>query len=287
MIGVYDSGYGGLSVLAALRKRLPDADFVYLGDNGRAPYGDRDLHTVLDLAEQCVERLFEENCNLIVVACHTISCVALRHLQGRYADAHRRVLGVTIPAAEMAIESGARRLAWLGTARTIASKTPLIELQKLAPECEVQLISAPLLAAIVEEGLESTQIARLAAAHYLAQIHDAQALVLGCTHYPLLRATLAAVAPANLAILDPSDFIAQRLQDWLVRHPNFVESGSGQLRVLSSGDPHATAERGARFLGASMPKVQHVAEINGRLAHRDSPEMYVGQMVRPRKTDVE
>ena len=83
MIGVYDSGYGGLSVLRALRAALPVLDFVYLGDNGRAPYGGRDLHTILDFSEQCVERLFDEGCDVVVVACHTVSCVALRHLQAR------------------------------------------------------------------------------------------------------------------------------------------------------------------------------------------------------------
>src|SRR6188472_4426728 len=100
MIGVYDSGFGGLSVLRELHARLPERDFLYLGDSGRAPYGGRDADTLLDFAEQCIERLFEEDCRLVVVACHTISCVALRHLQRRYAGpgSRRRVLGVTIPA---------------------------------------------------------------------------------------------------------------------------------------------------------------------------------------------
>ena len=110
MIGVYDSGYGGLTVLRALRAALPRQDFVYLGDSGRAPYGGRDAHTILDFAEQCVERLFEEGCALVVVACHTVSCVGLRHLQQRYAptpDSPHRILGVTIPAAQAAVASSA------------------------------------------------------------------------------------------------------------------------------------------------------------------------------------
>ena len=123
-IGVYDSGFGGLSVLRALRARLPEADFLYLGDSGRAPYGGRSPDTILDFAEQAVERLFDEGCKLIVVACNTVSCVALRHLQHHYApDAQgpRRILGVTIPAAELVVASGVRRVGILATARTVAS----------------------------------------------------------------------------------------------------------------------------------------------------------------------
>ena len=102
-IGVYDSGFGGLTVLRQLRRALPELDYVYLGDSGRAPYGGRDVDTVLDFSEQCIERLFGEGCRVVVVACHTVSCVALRHLQQRYGSEERRVLGVTIPAAEAAV----------------------------------------------------------------------------------------------------------------------------------------------------------------------------------------
>jgi glutamate racemase len=108
-------------MLRELRRALPQTDFIYLGDAGRAPYGGRDIETVLDFAEQCVERLFEEGCKVIVVACHTVSSVALRHLQHRYGSAERRVLGVTIPAAEAAVREP--RTHRLGTARTVASHT--------------------------------------------------------------------------------------------------------------------------------------------------------------------
>src|SRR5512138_577737 len=117
MIGVYDSGFGGLTVLRALMTALPTHDFVYLGDSGRAPYGGRDTDTLLDFAEQCTERLFDEGCALVVVACHTVSCVALRHLQRRYAPdprSARRVLGVTIPAAEAAVARSAGHIGVLG-----------------------------------------------------------------------------------------------------------------------------------------------------------------------------
>src|SRR5262245_15669329 len=151
MIGVYDSGYGGLTVLRALRAALPEYDFVYLGDSGRAPYGGRDSDTLLDFAEQCTERLFEEGCSLIVVACHTVSCVALRHLQRRYVPepgGGRRILGVTIPAAQAAVAVSAGHIGVLGTARTISSGTFAEEVAKLGPQ-RVTARAAPLLAPLV------------------------------------------------------------------------------------------------------------------------------------------
>ena len=149
MIGVYDSGFGGLTVLRQLRKRLPERDFLYLGDSGRAPYGGRDASTLLDFAEQCVERLFEEGCGLVVVACNTISCVGLRHLQQRYAGptSPRRVLGITIPAAEIAVASSAGHIGILATARTVASGTFEVEIGKLGPHRVTQR-AAPLLSLI-------------------------------------------------------------------------------------------------------------------------------------------
>src|SRR5262245_60724105 len=153
MIGVYDSGYGGLTILRALRAALPRHDFVYLGDSGRAPYGGRDSDTLLDFAEQCSERLFEEGCSLLIVACHTVSCVALRHLQRRYVpspSAPRRILGVTIPTAQAAVAASAGHIGVIGTARTISSGTFEEEVAKLGPH-RVSGCAAPLLAPLVEE----------------------------------------------------------------------------------------------------------------------------------------
>src|SRR6185436_152468 len=157
MLGVYDSGFGGLTVLRHLSARLPDHDLLYLGDSGRAPYGGRDVHTLMDFAEQCIERLFEEGCRLVVVACNTISCVTLRHLQRRYAGpgTDRRILGVSIPAAEQAVAISAGHIGVIGTARTIASGTFAVEIAKLGPHRVTQR-AAPLLAPLVEEAWEST-----------------------------------------------------------------------------------------------------------------------------------
>ena len=279
MIGVYDSGFGGLTVLRRLRERLPDRDFLYLGDSGRAPYGGRDTNTLLDFAEQCVERLFEEGCRLVVVACNTVSCVALRHLQQRYAGpgSMRRVLGVSIPAAEAAVAASEGHIGIVATHRTVASSTCVIEIGKLGPH-RVTQHAAPLLAPIVEEGWEDTDIARQAVARYLATLNGVDTLLLGCTHYPLLMPAFAAATKAR--ILDPAPYVADRLADWLVRHPGFDAPGRGALRVLCTGDPAVFRAHGRRFLGEDLPDVGHVAEEDGHLAHRAAVEVVIGQTKR-------
>jgi glutamate racemase len=282
MIGVYDSGYGGLTVLRHVRRVLPQHDVVFLGDSGRAPYGGRDVHTILDFAEQCVERLFEEGCRVVIVACHTVSCVGLRHLQRRYAgpDQPHRVLGVSIPAAEQAMAATRGHIGLLATLATVKSGTYDTELAKLG-SARLSARAAQLLPIIVEEGWESTDIAREACARYLADLPGIDTLVLGCTHFPLLQPVIEAVAPPGVRVLDPSPYVAERLADWLRRHPSFDDGPrTGALRVLCSGDPDRFAEHGARFLGEPLPRVEHVAEVDGRLAHRDPKAAPTGQVVR-------
>jgi glutamate racemase len=287
MIGVYDSGFGGLTVLRALKAALPERDFCYLGDSGRAPYGGRDTSLILDLSEQWVEHLFARGCRLVVVACHTVSCVALRHLQKRYAgpESGLRVLGVTIPAAEAAVAVAHHHIGWLGTSRTIKSKTWATELLKIRPELQATGIAAPLLAPLVEEGdpgadtgLEA--IVRPAIRYYLKKLpEDVDTLVLGCTHYPLLRRFFQEEA-AGRQVLDPSEAVAARLVDWLKRHPEFDQSGQSALTVLCTGDPMVFQELGARFLGSPLDKVEHLNEQEGRLYAVEKPLQLLGQVVR-------
>lgn len=282
MIGVYDSGYGGLTILSALRSALPHYDFVYLGDSGRAPYGGRDVHAVLDFAEQCVQRLFEEGCDLVIVACHTVSCTALRHLQRMYApcpDSPRRVLGVTIPTAEAAVARTHGQIGVIGTQRTIDSGTFITEIGKLGAH-HVTAHAAPLLAPIVEQGWEQSEIARMAVARYVERFSEIDTLVLACTHYPLLIDAFRSAVSNSVDILDPSPFVAERLSDWLQRHPGFVTPGNGRLRVLCTGRPDVFREVGRRFLGCELPMVEHVTEERGRLLHREDVSVIQGQFVR-------
>lgn len=281
MIGVYDSGFGGLGVLRYLRAALPRRDFLYLGDSGRAPYGGRDVDVILDFSEQAVERLAEEGCRLVIVACNTVSCVALRHLQQKYAGSGLRILGVTIPGAEIAARTSRGHIGVLATARTVASGTYAAEIAKIAPH-EVTARAAPLLAPIVEEGWEDTDVARLAVARYVAELGPVDTILLGCTHYPMLFAAFREVVPFEIALVDPAPYLAERLVDWLERHPGFDEEGEGRLAVMCTGDPVSFARHGERFLGEPLPTVQHVAEVAGRLAHRDAAAAPLGQVVRDR-----
>lgn len=253
-VGVFDSGFGGLSVLRELRRTLPALDFTYLGDSGRAPYGGRDLDTVLDFAEQCVERLFAEGCRVIVVACHTVSCVALRHLQARYASSERRVLGVTIPAAENAVAQTRGHIGFIGTARTIASHTFRTEAHKLAPAVRVTEVAAPLLAPIVEEGWEQTDIARLAVERYVAQFDGIDTLVLGCTHYPLLRDVIERqareLAGHDVAVVDSATAMAEAARDQLGTGANRRDK-AGRLDCFAT-DTSRLDELAPRFLGEPL-----------------------------------
>jgi len=284
MIGIFDSGFGGLTVLRHVRTALPTHDVVYFGDSGRTPYGGRDVHTILDFSEQATERLFEEGCRVVVVACHTVSCVALRHLQQRYAGpgSDKRVLGVTIPAVEAAMEVTQGHIGLLATAATVRSNTYAAELAKLG-QVRLSARAAPVLPPIVEEGWEGSVTAREAVRAYLADLSGIDTLVLGCTHFPLLRGVIEEVVAPGVHVLDPGPFVAARLVDWLRRHPDFDPGeGEGALRVLCSGDPTSFAAHGARFLGEALPVVHHVAEVDGRLAHRDPGDAPVGQVVRDR-----
>jgi len=238
MIGVYDSGFGGLTVLRRLRHTLPSRDFLYLGDSGRGPYGGRDVHTILDFSEQCVERLFEEGCNLVVAACNTVSCVALRHLQLRYAGpgSPRRILGVTIPAAQIAVASSAGHVGIIATHRTIASNTFVVEIAELGAHRVTQR-AAPLRAPLVEQGWESTDIARLIVERYLKGLEGVDTLLLGCTHYPLLMKAFEAATTAKVLVSIPR-------RSW----PIDSRPGSSATR--------ASTRRGPARCGCSAPAIR-------------------------------
>ena len=257
MIGVFDSGYGGLNILKPLLQRLPQYDYLYLGDNARAPYGARSFDVIYQFTVQAVERLFSEGCVLVVLACNTASARALRTLQQQFLPYHypdRRVLGVVRPSVEALagiavgdISSQARpdisgKVAVLGTRETVRSQSYVLELEKLAPNLEVWQHECLTWAGLVEAG-EITG----AGTEYFVQ-KDLQELLirsggvdrilLACTHCAALIPLIQNNSPEGVDILTQAQPVEERLTDWLQRHPEFEQrlSKTGARRLLTTDD---------------------------------------------------
>jgi glutamate racemase len=276
VIGVFDSGFGGLTVLSALIERLPAYDYLYLGDSARAPYGGRSHEAVYQFTREAVEFLFDAGCPLVILACNTASARALRTLQQRHLPARRpdrRILGVVRPAAEALAgippdaipgatppveATGA--VAVLGTTGTIASDSYRIELAKLAPRLGVIQQACPLWVPLVEAGELDGPGTEFFLRKYLDPVVAAaprpDRILLACTHYPLLLPAIrrvvdrAAGGPA-IAILEQGRLVADRLATWMARHPEMeMRLGrTGTRRYLTTDDPDWFAAHAAALLG--------------------------------------
>jgi glutamate racemase len=274
VIGVFDSGFGGLTVLSALLERLPAYDYLYLGDSARAPYGARSLNVVLQFTREAVDYLFAQGCPLVVLACNTASAQALRTLQQidlprRYPD--RRILGVVRPSAEAlaALPPGAipgvtppssstGTVAVLGTSGTIASGSYRLELAKLAPGINLIEKACPLWVPLVEAGETAGPGTDYFLHKYLDPIlADAQPpsrILLGCTHYPLLLPGIRAIVEPAIEVLTQGAIVAERLSDWLLRHPEMerrLTRGAGR-RYGTTDDPGWFAAQGARVMNGTL-----------------------------------
>ena len=242
MIGVFDSGHGGLTVLQALERHLPRQQFVYLGDHGHAPYGNREPDDIYRLTLDAIESLFRLGCPLVVMACNTAAATGLRRLQQTWLPEHypnRRVLGVLVPMVEaitgvpwMAdIRTGQRRgrkrtVAIFATRHTVASGAYLHEIGKRAPEITVVQQACPVLVELIERGAPTPVVAR-GVRRYTALLMRRlngvapDAVILGCTHYPLIADLFAAHLPQGVEVLSQPDITARSLAAYLVRHPVF------------------------------------------------------------------
>ncbi len=222
-IGVFDSGLGGLIVTHGLIQALPDYDYVYLGDTARVPYGNRSQETIYAFTREAVERLFAEDCALVLIACNTASAEALRRIQRDYLPTHypeRRVLGVLIPAAEEAVRvSRTGRIGVLATTGTVASGAYEREIRKLRPDATVIAAAAPLLVPLIENA--AMKHAPPILHEYLAPLlaADIDTLVLGCTHYPYLSTEIRSIVGDSVAIVSQADIVPAKLADYLARHP--------------------------------------------------------------------
>jgi len=274
VIGVFDSGFGGLTVLKSLLARLPQYDYYYLGDSARTPYGIRSLEVVASFAREAVEHLFAAGCPLVVFACNTASAQALRTLQQRHLPAHRldrRILGVVRPSAEAlaGLPPGAipgvtppslteGSVAVLGTVGTIASGSYALELAKLAPRLRLIEQACPLWVPLVEAGETQGPGVEFYLHKYLdpllARPDPPTRILLGCTHYPLLWPGIRAIVPEEVELIAQGDLVAERLADWLSRHPEMERrlSRAAGRRYATTDDPAWFAKQGEPIMAESI-----------------------------------
>jgi glutamate racemase len=279
MIGVFDSGFGGLTVHRALIEALPGRDFVYLGDNGNAPYGVRPPIEVLNLTCAALERLFAEGCTLAVVACNTASTVALRWIQQQWLPVRRRedgvarnVIGIVVPTIEAATgiawdENAAgqqtrlpRTIAVFATRRTVESECYPIEIRKRRPDIQVVQQACPELAGSIERGLPRQELRELVN-RYAAELSNKldappECIILGCTHYPLVADLFAAALPPGVRMIHQPDATARALKTYLERHPQYDGSHGGVRRFLSTGFSSEALPLIEKFWGDKVPFVQ-------------------------------
>ncbi|MGE0698179.1 MAG: glutamate racemase [Hyphomicrobiaceae bacterium] len=288
MIGVFDSGHGGLTVLQALLARFPRQTFVYLGDHGNAPYGNRPSEEVIALTRAACETLFGLGCRLVVLACNTATCVAARPLQrewlpvSAFARTHN-VLGIAAPTVEAATQTpwgvtspqypqkyNSDVIAVFGTTRTVSSGVFPEEIRKRCPRITVVQQACPTLAGAIEAGqpepaLEAIVRQSVAALDAQAGGEPPHRAILACTHYPLVEHLFRRHLPRFTRLLSQPEVVADSLEDYLTRHPHFagvVELGAPRLRLLTTGDP-ADVSRIARVFWAEVPAFEGITVTAG------------------------
>lgn len=238
-IGIFDSGFGGLTVLKEIVKELPQYDYLYLGDNARAPYGSRSFETVYEYTLECVKHLFDKGCHLVILACNTASAKALRNIQQKdlpIIAPDKRVLGVIRPTAEIIGNySKSKQVGVLGTAGTVSSGSYIAEIEKFFPELSVFQEACPMWVPLIE----SNEINNPGADYFIKKHVDnlmkqgpkIDAIILGCTHYPLITDKIKSFLPAEVRLLSQGNIVAKGLRDYLVRHPEMETNCSKQQTV--------------------------------------------------------
>ena len=268
-IGVFDSGYGGLTILEKIREKMPEYDYIYLGDNARTPYGTRSFEVVYEFTLQAVEKLFHLGCPLVILACNTASAKALRTIQQinlPVIDPNRRVLGVIRPTAECIGQlTQTRHVGILATTGTIKSDSYKLEVNKLYPDVTVVGEACPMWVPLVENNEFDSK-----GADYFVQKHINQllekdpaidTLILGCTHYPLLIKKIREFTPAHIQIVPQGEYVANSLQDYFMRHPEMDErcTKNGTCRFLTTESTAKFEESASIFLQQEEMHVESIA----------------------------
>ena len=266
-IGVFDSGYGGLTILDKIREVLPEYDYIYLGDNARAPYGTRSFEVVYEFTRQAVNKLFDMGCHLVILACNTASAKALRSIQMNdlpQIDPARRVLGVIRPTVECVGEiSKNQHIGVLATAGTIKSESYPLEIHKLFPEIQVSGTACPMWVSLVENNESQDEGADYFIRKYIDQLlsKDPQidTVILGCTHFPILLPKIRQYIPDHISVIAQGEYVAESLKDYLKRHPEMdakcTKNGNCQLYTTEAEEKFS--ESASTFLKQQI-SVKHI-----------------------------
>jgi glutamate racemase len=267
-IGVFDSGYGGLTILSDIRKRLPQYDYLYLGDNARAPYGTRSFDVVYEYTLQAVRELFDRGCHLVILACNTASAKALRTIQQQDLPAlapDKRVLGVIRPSTEILGELTATgHVGVLATEGTVRSESYVIELHKFSPDTVVNQQACPMWVPLIENSRHFSEAGKLFIREDVETLLKTDPLIdvilLGCTHYPLVQSYLEQIVPPQVKIVSQGAIVAKSLEDYLVRHPEMEIrcSKNGTIEFLTTENNKTFDEKASVFFNSTV-KSTHVA----------------------------
>ncbi len=261
-IGIFDSGYGGLTVFKEIAARLPGYDYIYFGDNARAPYGIRSFETIYKYTLECVRHLFDLNCHLVILACNTASAKALRTIQQhdleQYGPGHR-VLGVIRPTTEMIGNvTCTKHIGIMATAGTVQSQSYVVEINKFFPEVNVFQQACPMWVPLIENNEHNSAGADYfveeCIAKLLAQSAQIDTIVLGCTHYPLMLNKIRQFVPAHIQVIVQGEIVADRLVDYLNRHPEIESlcSKSGQYQFFTTETPEEFDGKARLFYGGAV-----------------------------------
>ncbi len=267
-IGVFDSGFGGLTVLKEIKQALPHYDYIYLGDNARAPYGSRSFETVYEYTLECVKHLFGMGCELIILACNTASAKALRSIQQKDLPglgAHKRVLGVIRPTTEIIGNySQTGHVGVLGTAGTVSSDSYPVEIEKFFPQLKVYQKSCPMWVPLIENSEYDNAGADYFIKKYTGELMAQQALIdaiiLGCTHYPLIQHKIKSALPSGVTLLSQGTIVAHSLKEYLNRHPTMEAACSkgGSLTFYTTDLPETFDKAATLFWGEAV-RSKHLA----------------------------
>ncbi|MGI8634561.1 MAG: glutamate racemase [Segetibacter sp.] len=267
-IGVFDSGYGGLTVLKEITKQLPQYDYLYLGDNARAPYGPRSFETVYHYTLQCVEWFFKNHCSLVILACNTASAKALRTIQQNdlpIIAPDKRVLGVIRPTTEHIGElTKTRKVGVLGTEGTVKSESYLIEIRKFFPEVEVFQEACAMWVPLIENDEYENEGADFFIKKNLKNLislsKDIDTVLLACTHYPLIRNKIERFLPANIQVVSQGGIVAKSLLNYFTRHPEIEQkcSKNGKVAFYTTDSTDDFDYHGSKIYGKQL-RSQHVS----------------------------